>query len=137
MLMSVQPWKHRAVLLFFAFTLCGANVAPRYTFKAQNESVRGFLGRIADTSHVSIVIADDVRGTLNLSLRNVTADQAFSVVAQARGYNLQRRHGILCQCSGITQPTGKSTKRDGDLGGASRKHYSDWRRSTGSPKPLP
>ena len=62
-----------------------AAAPKRIQLNAHDESVRDVLLRIGDLAHLSIIIADDVRGNVNLTLHDATADEAVhAVCAQLR-----------------------------------------------------
>ncbi len=52
----------------------------RVSVVAHEESVRTVLLRIGDLAHLSIVMGEDVRGNVNLTLHDVTADEAVHAV---------------------------------------------------------
>jgi type II secretory pathway component GspD/PulD (secretin) len=80
------------LLVAFAFVASGlgarsvATAAPaRIQFVARNQPVRDVLLRLGDQAHLRITIAEDVRGMVNLSLHDVTPDEALhAVCAQLR-----------------------------------------------------
>jgi type II secretory pathway component GspD/PulD (secretin) len=55
--------------------------APKHIqLVAHDESVRDVLLRLGDLGHLSITIAEDVKGTVNLTLHDVTPDEALHAV---------------------------------------------------------
>jgi type II secretory pathway component GspD/PulD (secretin) len=64
----------------------GPVAAPRrIQLNAHDEPVRDVLLRIGELAHLSIVINDDVRGNVNLTLHDASADEAIrAVCVQAR-----------------------------------------------------
>jgi type IV pilus assembly protein PilQ len=65
------------------------------TLESKDADVRDVLKLIGDTSGFNIVIADSVKGKLNLSLQNVPWDQALEVVLSTNGLGAERVHNIL------------------------------------------
>ncbi|MEA2689217.1 MAG: ral secretion pathway protein, partial [Candidatus Eremiobacteraeota bacterium] len=47
---------------------------------AHDEAVRDVLLRVGDLGHLSVVVADDVRGNVNLTLHDVTPDEAVRAI---------------------------------------------------------
>ncbi|HEX7342453.1 MAG TPA: type IV pilus secretin PilQ [Rhodanobacteraceae bacterium] len=64
----------------------------RVTFNFQNISVRAALHLIANISHLNLVAADSVQGSITLNLNDVPWDQALDVILRAKGLG-QRRNG--------------------------------------------
>ena len=56
------------------------SAAKRILLNAHDEPVRDVLLRIGELAHLNVTIADDVRGNVNLSLHDVTADEAVHAV---------------------------------------------------------
>ena len=54
--------------------------AKRIHLLAHDESVRDVLLRLGDLARLNVTIADDVRGNINLSLHDATADEAVRAV---------------------------------------------------------
>jgi type II secretory pathway component GspD/PulD (secretin) len=78
-----------AVAAFALAAAClssGVGAAPsaggpkRIQLVAHDEAVRDVLLRLGDLAHVSVSVADDVRGNVNLSLHDATPDEAFRAV---------------------------------------------------------
>jgi type IV pilus assembly protein PilQ len=44
---------------------------------------------------VNVVVADDVKGTITLRLRNVPWDQALDTILRAKGYRAEREGNII------------------------------------------
>ena len=57
-----------------------AAAAKRIQINAHDEPVRDVLLRIGELAHLNVTIADDVRGNVNLSLHDATADEAVHAV---------------------------------------------------------
>jgi type II secretory pathway component GspD/PulD (secretin) len=57
-----------------------AAAAKRIQVSAHDEPVRDVLLRIGELAHLNITIAEDVRGNVNLSLHDATADEAVRAV---------------------------------------------------------
>jgi type II secretory pathway component GspD/PulD (secretin) len=64
----------------------GVRAAPsaegvkRIQLVAHDEAVRDVLLRLGDLAHVSVSVADDVKGNVNVSLHDATPDEAFRAV---------------------------------------------------------
>ncbi|HEX8776844.1 MAG TPA: type IV pilus secretin PilQ [Rhodanobacter sp.] len=85
-------------------TAGGGTVAPdqhpaysgtRATFNFQDIPVRSVLQLIADTSHLNIVAADSVTGSITLRLVNVPWDQALDVILRAKGLDKRRDGNVI------------------------------------------
>ena len=57
-----------------------AATAKRIQVVAHDENVRDVLLRIGDMGHLSVSVADDVKGNVNLTLHDVTPDEAVHAV---------------------------------------------------------
>ena len=64
----------------FAAPAPPAAAAKRIQVSAHDEPVRDVLLRIGELAHLNVTIADDVRGNVNLSLHDATADEAVRAV---------------------------------------------------------
>ena len=76
-----------SLLFAFAFVASGigaqslAQKSPtRIQLVARDQPVRDVLLRLGDQAHLRITVADDVHGTVNLSLHDVTPDEALRAV---------------------------------------------------------
>ena len=67
----------------------------RATFNFQDIPVRSVLQLIADTSHLNIVAADSVTGSITLRLVNVPWDQALDVILRAKGLDKRRDGNVI------------------------------------------
>jgi len=85
-------------------TAAGGKLAPdqhaaysgtRATFNFQDIPVRSVLQLIADTSHLNIVAADSVTGSITLRLVNVPWDQALDVILRAKGLDKRRDGNVI------------------------------------------
>ena len=64
-----------------ASPVLAAPPAPkRIQLVAHDEAVRDVLLRLGDLAHLSVSVADDVRGNVNVSLHDATPDEAFRAV---------------------------------------------------------
>jgi len=54
-------------------------------FNVKDIDIRNLLGAIAEISKKNIIVADDVRGTVTIKLRNVPWDQALDIVLKSKG----------------------------------------------------
>ena len=65
--------------------------APRLTLRLEEADIRGLLALLADQLGLSVLISDDVEGTLSMSLVDVPASDAWVLVLQAAGL-AERQH---------------------------------------------
>jgi type IV pilus assembly protein PilQ len=54
-------------------------------FNVKDIDIRNLLGAIAEISKKNIIVADDVRGSVTIKLRNVPWDQALDIVLKSKG----------------------------------------------------
>ncbi|TMA28781.1 MAG: type IV pilus secretin PilQ [Deltaproteobacteria bacterium] len=64
--------------------------ASQYTgrkvdFNVKDIDIKNLLGAIAEISKKNIIVADDVKGTVTIKLRNVPWDQALDIVLKSKG----------------------------------------------------
>jgi type IV pilus assembly protein PilQ len=64
--------------------------ASQYTgrkvdFNVKDIDIRNLLGAIAEISKKNIIVADDVRGSVTIKLRNVPWDQALDIILKSKG----------------------------------------------------
>ncbi|MEA2784359.1 MAG: ral secretion pathway protein [Candidatus Eremiobacteraeota bacterium] len=64
----------------FAAPAPPAAAAKRIQLNAHDQPVRDVLLRIGELAHLNITVADDVRGNVNLTLHDATADEAVHAV---------------------------------------------------------
>lgn len=69
--------------------------APRYNIAANDLDIKDFLTGIVDDSSTSIVLHPDVSGAVSLNLKDVTLDEAITVVEQLYGYKIRRQGKII------------------------------------------
>jgi type IV pilus assembly protein PilQ len=67
----------------------------RVTFNFQDIPVRAALQLIAETSHLNLVAADSVQGSITLHLNNVPWDQALDVILRAKGLDKRRNGNVI------------------------------------------
>jgi len=72
-----------------------AYTGTRATFNFQDIPVRSVLQLIADESHLNIVAADSVSGSITLRLVNVPWDQALDVILRAKGLDKRRDGDVI------------------------------------------
>ena len=68
-----------------------AENAPRLSLRLEEADIRGLLALLADQLGLSVLINDDVEGTLSMSLVDVPASDAWVLVLQAAGL-AERQH---------------------------------------------
>jgi type IV pilus assembly protein PilQ len=64
--------------------------ASQYTgrkvdFNVKDIDIKNLLGAVAEISKKNIIVADDVRGTVTIKLRNVPWDQALDIILKSKG----------------------------------------------------
>src|SRR5690625_2765974 len=67
----------------------------RVTFNFQNISVRAALQLLAEVSHLNMVAADSVNGSITLHLDNVPWDQALDVILRAKALATRRQGNVV------------------------------------------
>ncbi len=93
--------KTRAALLALALATAPALAAPptssekRVNLNVTRASIHDVLRLLADVGKMNLVVADEVQGTVTLSLRNVPWTQALDVVLSSHGLGMERRGNIL------------------------------------------
>ena len=60
-----------------------------------NADLQNLFKFISDVGQVNIVLADDVKGTVTMHLRDVPWDQALDVIARAKGLGVQRQGNLI------------------------------------------
>ena len=95
-LKRVRPWKlrirDRRPLFWGAVESAQSDEnAPRLTLRLEEADIRGLLALLADQLGLSVLISDDVEGTLSMSLVDVPASDAWVLVLQAAGL-AERQH---------------------------------------------
>ena len=81
-----------------ADNLCAPSVVHRgapIDLDLDRAQLHGALRLVADAAHVSLVIADDVAGTVTLHLKAVPWDAAACTIAELARIELELRDGIL------------------------------------------
>ena len=74
--------------------------ASQYTgrkvdFNVKDIDIRNLLGAIADISKKNIIVADDVKGTVTIKLRNVPWDQALDIILKSKGLGREEIGNII------------------------------------------
>src|SRR5207245_2104929 len=57
----------------------------RVDFNVKDIDIKNLLGAVAEISKKNIIVADDVKGTVTIKLRNVPWDQALDIVLKSKG----------------------------------------------------
>ncbi len=78
----------------------GAPRAPRYrgkkvSFEFKDIDIHNLLRVIAEVSKKNIVVADDVKGTVTIRLRNVPWDQALELILRSKGLGKEELGNIV------------------------------------------
>ena len=74
--------------------------ASQYTgrkvdFNVKDIDIRNLLGAIADISKKNIIVADDVKGSVTIKLRNVPWDQALDIILKSKGLGREEVGNII------------------------------------------
>ena len=90
----------RVVFLALALAAAPALARPpkesrRISLEVTKANVHDVLRMLADVGRMNLVVADEVQGTVTLTLRNVPWTQALDMVLRARGLGMEQRGNIL------------------------------------------
>jgi len=92
----------QARVVFLALALAAAPAlarppkeARRISLDVTKANVHDVLRLLADVGRMNLVVADEVQGTVTLTLRNVPWTQALDMVLRARGLGMEQRGNIL------------------------------------------
>lgn len=74
--------------------------ASQYTgrkvdFNVKDIDIKNLLSAIADISKKNIIVADDVKGTVTIKLRNVPWDQALDIILKSKGLGREEFGNII------------------------------------------
>ena len=64
-------------------------------FNVKDIDIRNLLGAIADISKKNIIVADDVKGSVTIKLRNVPWDQALDIILKSKGLGREEIGNII------------------------------------------
>src|SRR5207253_9177998 len=67
----------------------------RVDFNVKDIDIKNLLGAIAEISKKNIIVADDVKGTVTIKLRNVPWDQALDIILKAKGLGREEVGNII------------------------------------------
>src|SRR3954469_22008004 len=56
----------------------------RVDFNAKDVDIKNLLGAISEISKKNIIVADDVKGSVTIKLRNVPWDQALEIILRSK-----------------------------------------------------
>lgn len=82
----------------------------KISFYFQNIDIRALLQIIAKSSGLNFVISDNVKGSITLTLKNVTWEQALNTVIKARGL-AARRDGNVVFVSTVDEIVGNEARQ--------------------------
>jgi len=75
---------------------------PRHVYSGRrmeldfvNADIHNIMRLISEVGQVNIVLADDVKGTVTMHLRDVPWDQALDVIAKSKGLGIQREGNLI------------------------------------------
>ena len=89
----------RVVLLALALaatpTLAAPKEARRISLEVTRANLHDVLRMLADVGRRNLVVSEDVRGTVTLTLRNVPWTEALDVVLASHGLGMEQRGNIL------------------------------------------
>ena len=72
----------------------GGDDALRLHLRLEEADIRGLLALLADQRGISVLISDEVEGTLSMSLIDVLASDAWTLVLQAAGLAERQHQGV-------------------------------------------
>ncbi len=64
-------------------------------FNVKDIDIKNLLGAIADISKKNIIVADDVKGSVTIKLRNVPWDQALDIILKSKGLGREEIGNII------------------------------------------
>lgn len=108
-----------SVVFMTCFTMIPSHSSPvddaaffdsKLSFYFQNIDIRALLQILAKSSGLNFVINDAVKGSVTLSLKDVTWEQALSIVLKSRGLS-SRRDGNVIYISTIDDIASNENKR--------------------------
>jgi type IV pilus assembly protein PilQ len=67
----------------------------RVDFNVKDIDIKNLLGAIAEISKKNIIVADDVKGTVTIKLRNVPWDQALDIILKSKGLGREEVGNII------------------------------------------
>ena len=80
----------------------GGGRRPRHVYTGRrmeldfvNADIHNIMRLISEVGQVNIVLADDVKGTVTMHLRDVPWDQALDVIAKSKGLGIQREGNLI------------------------------------------
>ena len=84
--------------------------ALRLSLRLEEADIRGLLALLADQRGISVLISDEVEGTLSMSLVGVLASDAWALVLQASGLAERQHRGVR-----YVAPAASIAQREEDL----------------------
>lgn len=70
--------------------LLAASPEKYVSLEVQNAETQNVLRALAEVMRINLVMSDEVKGSVTLTLRNVKVRDAFAVVLQARGLGFEK-----------------------------------------------
>ncbi|MBS2026055.1 MAG: type IV pilus secretin PilQ, partial [Deltaproteobacteria bacterium] len=67
----------------------------RVDFNVKDIDIKNLLNAIADISKKNVIVADDVKGTVSIKLRNVPWDQALDIILKSKGLGKEEIGNII------------------------------------------
>jgi len=67
----------------------------RVDFNVKDIDIKNLLGAVAEISKKNIIVADDVKGTVTIKLRNVPWDQALDIILKSKGLGREEVGNII------------------------------------------
>ncbi|MFL5373341.1 MAG: type IV pilus secretin PilQ, partial [Myxococcales bacterium] len=67
----------------------------RVDFNAKDVDIKNLLGAISEISKKNIIVADDVKGSVTIKLRNVPWDQALDIILRSKGLGKEEVGNII------------------------------------------
>ena len=84
-----------AVLLLFLLGFPGQGLASPVSLTVTDADVRTVLAGLARSSGRAIVLDGSVQGTISMEMSDIEAEDAFRMIADAKGLLLEERGGVL------------------------------------------
>jgi len=67
----------------------------RVDFNVKDIDIKNLLGAVAEISKKNIIVADDVKGSVTIKLRNVPWDQALDIILKSKGLGREEVGNII------------------------------------------
>lgn len=82
-------------MLIFLLSLVLAAAPETVSMDFQDADIHTVLRFLAETGHINIVVADDVKGSVTLRLKDVRWEDALTAILAAKGLTAVRLDGSI------------------------------------------